>query len=140
MIIETSIIIFVIVQTILAMINKKTNINKNNYEKYKLIDIINNNLDDDNIDENMMKLLSYYNYEGHVLLTRVKNDLIRNKQYRLKRQLFEKIRRSNDRQMIRIEISSIKNRMNIYKYKLNTVFARLKNEININININLTKI
>jgi len=138
MIIETSIIIFVIVQTILAMINKKTNINKNNYEKYKLIDIINNNLDDDNIDENMMKLLSYYNYEGHVLLTRVKNDLIRNKQYRLKRQLFEKIRRSNDRQMIRIEISSIKNRMNIYKYKLNTVFARLKNEININ--INLTKI
>jgi len=138
MIIETSIIIFVIVQTILAMINKRTNINKNNYEKYKLIDIINNNLDDDNIDENIMKLLSYYNYEGHILLTRVKNDLIRNKQYRLKRQLFDKIRRSNDRQMIRIEISSIKNRMNIYKYKLNTVFARLKNEININ--INLTKI
>jgi hypothetical protein len=130
MIIETSIILFVIVQTIIAMINKKKTVNKNNYEKYKLIDIINSNLDDENIDNNIIKLMSYYNYEGHILLTRVKNDLIRNKQFRLNKQLFDKIRCCTDRNTIKMEITAINNRMHIYKYKLNNIFIRLKNDIN----------
>lgn len=130
MIIETSIILFVIVQTIIAMINKKKTVNKNNYEKYKLIDIINSNLDDENIDDNIIKLMSYYNYEGHILLTRVKNDLIRNKQFRLNKQLFDKIRCCTDRNTIKMEITAINNRMHIYKYKLNNIFIRLKNDIN----------
>lgn len=136
MIIETSIILFVIVQTIIAMINKKKTVNKNNYEKYKLIDIINSNLDDENIDDNIIKLMSYYNYEGHILLTRVKNDLIRNKQFRLNKQLFDKIRCCTDRNTIKMEITAINNRMHIYKYKLNNIFIRLKHEINVNIIVN----
>jgi hypothetical protein len=83
MIIETSIILFIMVQSIMNMINKQRTVHKTNYEKYKLIDIINKNIDDENIDDNIIKLLSYYNYEGHILLTHVKNDLIRNKQFRL---------------------------------------------------------
>jgi hypothetical protein len=138
MIIETSIIIFVIVQTILSIMKKNEAFKRYNYERYKLIDIINTNIDDENTYDNIIKLISYYNYEGHILLTRVKNDLIRNKQFRLNKQLFDKIRNSSDRNMIKIEIASINNRMHIYKYKLNNIFIRLKSEINININLTKT--
>jgi hypothetical protein len=118
------------------MINKQRTVHKTNYEKYKLIDIINKNIDDENIDDNIIKLLSYYNYDGHILLTRVKNDLIRNKQFRLNKHLFDKIRCMSDRNTIKMEIAAINNRMHIYKYKLNNIFIRLKHEINVNIIVN----
>lgn len=136
MIIETSIILFIMIQSIMNMMNKRTFVNKNNYEKYILIDKINYDIDDENINDDIIKLLSYYNYEGHILLTHVKNDLIRNKQLRLNKHLFDKIRCMSDRTTIKMEITAINNRMYIYKYKLNNIFNRLKYEINGNVNIN----
>jgi hypothetical protein len=70
MIIETSIILFIMVQSIMNMINKQRTVHQTNYEKYKLNDIINKNIDDENIDDNIIKLLSYYNYDGNILLTK----------------------------------------------------------------------
>jgi hypothetical protein len=59
MIIEVSIILFIMVQSIMNMMNKRTFVNKNNYEKYNLIDKINYDIDDENINDDIIKLLSY---------------------------------------------------------------------------------
>ncbi len=131
--IEFSILVFVIIHFILCCLNKKQIIVKTNNEKSKLIDIINSDIDDDNINDNIIKLISYYNYEGHILLTRVKNDLIRDKQYKLNKLLLNRIKYSMDKELIKLEIKNINYKMSIYKNKLNTIFIKLKQDLHINI-------
>ena len=94
------------------------------------------NTDDINYEtilDNIKKLLAFYNYEGHVLLSRVKNDLIRDKKNKLNKKMVEKIKTLNNNILINQEIKKINRDIFIYKSNIEFVFKKLRNDIYINI-------
>jgi hypothetical protein len=116
---------------------KKIKKTKYNNEKQIIIDLINSDNDDnryDDINNNIKKLLSFYNYEGHILLSRVKNDLIRDKKNKLNKIMVEKIKKLNNNILINQEIKKINRDMIIYTSKMEFIFKKLRNDIYIDIN------
>jgi len=113
---------------------KKKKINKIN-EKQIIIDVINTDdiIDNETILDNIKKLLSFYNYDGHILLSRIKNDLIRDKKNKLNKKMVEKIKKLNNNILINQEIKKINRDMIIYNINIEFIFKKLRNEIFISI-------
>jgi len=109
---------------------KKKKINKIN-EKQIIIDVINTDdiIDNETILDNIKKLLSFYNYDGHILLSRIKNDLIRDKKNKLNKKMVEKIKKLNNNILINQEIKKINRDMIIYNINIEFIFKKLRNEI-----------
>jgi hypothetical protein len=133
--IEYSLLLFLIFKSFIKF-KKKTihninNNNNNNNEKKIIIDKINSNdyIDNDIILDNIKKLLSFYNYEGHILLSRVKNDLIRDKKNKLNKIMVEKIKKLNNNILIKQEIKKINRDMIIYNSNIEFIFKKLRNDI-----------
>ena len=134
--IEYSLILFLIFKFFINK-TKQKKINKIN-EKQILIDKIND--DETNYEtilDNINQLLAFYNYEGHVLLSRVKNDLIRDKKNKLNKKMVEKIKMLNNNILINQEIKKINRDMIIYKSNIEFVFKKLRYDIYLDININI---
>jgi hypothetical protein len=134
--IEYSLILFLIFKFFINK-TKQKKINKIN-EKQILIDKIND--DETNYEtilDNINQLLAFYNYEGHVLLSRVKNDLIRDKKNKLNKKMVQKIKTLNNNILINQEIKKINRDMIIYKSNIEFVFKKLRYDIYLDININI---
>lgn len=129
--IEYSLLIFLIFNSFMKMKIIKTKRNKiYNNEKQLIIDFINSNqIDNNEILNNIKKLLAFYNYEGHILLSRIKNDLIRDKKTKLKKEMVEKIKNLNNNILINQEIKKINRDMIIYTYNIEFIFKKLRNDI-----------
>jgi hypothetical protein len=124
---EYPIIILSLLFFIIIFIYKyKATYNKN-HEKQKLIDIINKNIYDNNVNNNINILLSYYHNNGYILLARVKNDLLRDKKRKLHMQMFNIIRNLSDKILIKQEIKKINREMILYTYELNNIILKMKN-------------
>lgn len=111
-------------------INKINEINEIN-EKQIIIDVINTDdiIDNETILDNIKKLLSFYNYDGHILLSRIKNDLIRDKKNKLNKKMVEKIKKLNNNILINQEIKKINRDMIIYNINIEFIFKKLRNDI-----------
>jgi len=134
--IEYSLILFLIFKFFINK-TKQKKINKIN-EKQLIIDKIND--DETNYEtilDNINQLLAFYNYEGHVLLSRVKNDLIRDKKNKLNKKMVQKIKTLNNNILINQEIKKINRDMIIYKSNIEFVFKKLRYDIYLDININI---
>ena len=134
--IEYSLILFIIFKSLTNTNTKKITNNKINKisEKQLIINEINDyDINYETILDNIKKLLAFYNYEGHVLLSRVKNDLIRDKKNKLNKKMVEKIKTLNNNILINQEIKKINRDIFIYKSNIEFVFKKLRNDIYINI-------
>ena len=121
------IILLIIIILKLQLIVKYKNICNNNIQKQKLIDIINNNIYDNNIIDKINNLLNlYYNNNGYILITRGKNDLIRDKKKKLHIQMCNIIRNLTDKQLIKQEIKKINREMILYTYELKIIISKVK--------------
>jgi hypothetical protein len=109
---------------------KKKKINKID-EKQIIIDVINTDdiIDNETILDNIKKLLSFYNYDGHILLSRIKNDLIRDKKNKLNKKMVEKIKKLNNNILINQEIKKINRDMIIYNINIEFIFKKLRYDI-----------
>jgi hypothetical protein len=132
--IEYSLLLFVIFNYFRKTKNQKKLQNNKINEKQLIIDEINtDDINYETILDNIKKLLAFYNYEGHVLLSRVKNDLIRDKKNKLNKKMVEKIKTLNNNILINQEIKKINRDIFIYKSNIEFVFKKLRNDIYINI-------
>ena len=133
--IEYSLLLFLIFKSFIKFkkktIDNNKNNNNNNNEKIIIINKINSNdyIDNDIILDNIKKLLLFYNYEGHILLSRVKNDLIRDKKNKLNKIMVEKIKKLNNNILIKQEIKKINRDMIIYNSNIDLIFKKLRNDI-----------
>jgi hypothetical protein len=130
--IEYSIILFLIFKSFVKI---KNNNNKNqNNEKQIIIDDINtDDINYDTIIDKIKKLLSFYNYEGHILLSRIKNDLIRDKKNKLNKKMVEKIKTLNNNILIKQEIKKINRDMIIYITNIEFIFRKLRYDMNMSV-------
>ena len=132
--IEYSLLLFVIFNYFRKTKSQKKLQNNKINEKQLIIDEINtDDINYETILDNIKKLLAFYNYEGHVLLSRVKNDLIRDKKNKLNKKMVEKIKTLNNNILINQEIKKINRDIFIYKSNIEFVFKKLRNDIYINI-------
>jgi hypothetical protein len=130
--IEYSLILFIIFKSLTNTNTKKITNNKINKisEKQLIINEINDyDINYDTILDNIKKLLAFYNYEGHLLISRIKNDLIRDKKNKLNKKMVEKIKVLNNNILINQEIKKINRDMIIYKSNIEYVFKKLRNDI-----------
>jgi len=132
--IEYSLILFLIFKSFINTTTQKK-INQINEKQLIINEINTDDINYDTILDNVKKLLAFYNYEGHVLLSRVKNDLIRDKKNKLNKKMVEKIKMLNNNILINQEIKKINRDMIIYKSNIEYVFKKLRNDIYLNINI-----
>jgi len=104
---------------------------KKNNQKQIIIDEINKDdiINNETILDNLKKLLSFYNYDGHILLSRIKNDLIRDKKYKLNKKMVEKIKKLNNNILINQEIKKINRDIIIYNINIEFIFKKLRNDI-----------
>ena len=127
--IEYSLILFIIFKSLTNTNTKKITNNKIS-EKQLIINEINDyDINYDTILDNIKKLLAFYNYEGHLLISRIKNDLIRDKKNKLNKKMVEKIKVLNNNILINQEIKKINRDMIIYKSNIEYVFKKLRNDI-----------
>jgi hypothetical protein len=132
--IEYSLLLFLIFNYFRKTKSQKKLQNNKINEKQLIIDEINtDDINYETILDNIKKLLAFYNYEGHVLLSRVKNDLIRDKKNKLNKKMVEKIKTLNNNILINQEIKKINRDIFIYKSNIEFVFKKLRNDIYINI-------
>jgi hypothetical protein len=132
--IEYSLLLFLIFNYFRKTKNQKKLQNNKINEKQLIIDEINtDDINYETILDNIKKLLAFYNYEGHVLLSRVKNDLIRDKKNKLNKKMVEKIKTLNNNILINQEIKKINRDIFIYKSNIEFVFKKLRNDVYINI-------
>jgi hypothetical protein len=134
--IEYSLILFLIFKSFINTTTQKK-INQINEKQLIINEINTDDINYETILDNVKKLLAFYNYEGHVLLSRVKNDLIRDKKNKLNKKMVEKIKMLNNNILINQEIKKINRDMIIYKSNIEYVFKKLRNDIYLNININI---
>ncbi len=134
--IEYSLILFLIFKSFINTTTQKK-INQINEKQLIINEINTDDINYETILDNVKKLLAFYNYEGHVLLSRVKNDLIRDKKNKLNKKMVEKIKMLNNNILINQEIKKINRDMIIYKSNMEYVFKKLRNDIYLNININI---
>jgi hypothetical protein len=130
--IEYSLILFIIFKSLTNTNTKKITNNEINKisEKQLIINEINDyDINYDTILDNIKKLLAFYNYEGHLLISRIKNDLIRDKKNKLNKKMVEKIKVLNNNILINQEIKKINRDMIIYKSNIEYVFKKLRNDI-----------
>jgi hypothetical protein len=132
--IEYSLILFLIFKSFINTTTQKK-INQINEKQLIINEINTDDINYETILDNVKKLLAFYNYEGHVLLSRVKNDLIRDKKNKLNKKMVEKIKMLNNNILINQEIKKINRDMIIYKSNIEYVFKKLRNDIYLNINI-----
>jgi hypothetical protein len=132
--IEYSLILFLIFKSFINTTTQKK-INQINEKQLIINEINTDDINYETILDNVKKLLAFYNYEGHVLLSRVKNDLIRDKKNKLNKKMVEKIKMLNNNILINQEIKKINRDMIIYKSNMEYVFKKLRNDIYLNINI-----
>jgi hypothetical protein len=132
--IEYSLILFLIFKSFINTTTQKK-INEINEKQLIINEINTDDINYETILDNVKKLLAFYNYEGHVLLSRVKNDLIRDKKNKLNKKMVEKIKMLNNNILINQEIKKINRDMIIYKSNIEYVFKKLRNDIYLNINI-----
>jgi hypothetical protein len=124
--IEYSLLLFLIFNYFRKTKNQKKLQNNKINEKQLIIDEINtDDINYETILDNIKKLLAFYNYEGHVLLSRVKNDLIRDKKNKLNKKMVQKIKTLNNNILINQEIKKINRDMIIYKSNIEFVFKKL---------------
>jgi hypothetical protein len=134
--IEYSLILFLIFKSFINTTTQKK-INQINEKQLIINEINTDDINYETILDNVKKLLAFYNYEGHVLLSRVKNDLIRDKKNKLNKKMVEKIKMLNNNILINQEIKKINRDMIIYKSNIEYVFKKLRNDIYLDININI---
>lgn len=130
--IEYSLILFLIFKSFINTTTQKK-INQINEKQLIINEINTDDINYETILDNVKKLLAFYNYEGHVLLSRVKNDLIRDKKNKLNKKMVEKIKMLNNNILINQEIKKINRDMIIYKSNIEYVFKKLRNDIYLNI-------
>ena len=129
--IEYSLLIFMIFNYF-----RKPKIKKINNEKQIIIDDINSDeINYETIHDKIKKLLIFYKYDGHILLSRIKNDLIRDKKNKLNKKMVEKIKKLNNNILIKQEIKKINRDMIIYNINIEYIFKKLRSNYMININI-----